>query len=62
MFIPDPTFFHPGSKFFPSLIRIKEFKYFNPKKWFLTLGIRSGLFIPDSDSDFFDGRLVNLND
>jgi hypothetical protein len=29
MFIPDPdpTFFHPGSR-----IRIKEFKYFNPKK------------------------------
>jgi hypothetical protein len=32
MFIPDPTFFHPGFR-----IRIKEFKYFNPKKtkkWF----------------------------
>jgi hypothetical protein len=27
--IPDP-----GSKLFPSRIRIKEFKYFNPKKWF----------------------------
>jgi hypothetical protein len=26
MFIPDPTFSHPGSR-----IRIKEFKYFNPK-------------------------------
>jgi hypothetical protein len=25
--IPDPTFFHPGSR-----ILIKEFKYFNPKK------------------------------
>jgi hypothetical protein len=22
--IPDPTFFHPGSEFFPSRIRIKE--------------------------------------
>jgi hypothetical protein len=22
--IPDPNFFHPGSEFFPSLIRIKE--------------------------------------
>jgi hypothetical protein len=31
MFIPDPTFFHPGS-----WIRIKEFKYFNPRKWFLS--------------------------
>jgi hypothetical protein len=43
MFIPDP-----GSDFFPSRIRnfyipdpgfrilIKEFKYFNPKKWFLS--------------------------
>ncbi len=30
-FIPNPTFFHPGSR-----IRIKEFKYFNPKKWFLS--------------------------
>jgi hypothetical protein len=26
MFIPDTDFFHPGSR-----IRIKEFKYFNPK-------------------------------
>jgi hypothetical protein len=31
MFIPDP-----GSEFFPSRISIKEFKYFNPKKWFLS--------------------------
>jgi hypothetical protein len=29
MFIPDPNFYHPGSR-----IRIKELKYFNPKKWF----------------------------
>jgi hypothetical protein len=29
--IPDPTFSHPGSR-----IRIKYFKYFNPKKWFLS--------------------------
>jgi hypothetical protein len=36
MFIPDPTFFHPGSELFPSRIRIKDFKYFNPKKWFLS--------------------------
>jgi hypothetical protein len=38
MFIPDPTLFHPGSELSPSRIRIKEFKYFNPKKtkkWFL---------------------------
>jgi hypothetical protein len=27
MFIPDPNCLHPGSR-----IRIKEFKYFNPKK------------------------------
>jgi hypothetical protein len=27
--IPDPNVFHPRSR-----IRIKEFKYFNPKKWF----------------------------
>ncbi len=42
MFIPDPgsdffpsrippNCFHPGSR-----IRIKEFEYFNPKKWFLS--------------------------
>jgi hypothetical protein len=33
MFIPDP-----GSEFFPSQVRnrIKEFKCFNPKKWFLS--------------------------
>jgi hypothetical protein len=31
MFIPGP-----GSDFFPSRIRIKEFNYFNPKKWFLS--------------------------
>jgi hypothetical protein len=29
--IPDPIFFHPGSA-----IRIKEFKYLNPQKWFLS--------------------------
>ncbi len=31
MFIPDPTFFHPGSR-----IYIKEFKHFNPKNWFFS--------------------------
>jgi hypothetical protein len=36
MFIPDQTFFHPGSELSPSRIRIKELKYFNPKKWFLS--------------------------
>jgi hypothetical protein len=37
--IPDPTFYHPGSRIQPVSIpdpgsrnRIKEFKYFNPKK------------------------------
>jgi hypothetical protein len=48
--IPDPTFFHPGSR-----IRIKEFKYFNPKKWFLRSrkydpGCSS--LTPDLDADF----------
>jgi hypothetical protein len=33
--IPDPNFFHPGSR-----IRIKEFKYFNPQKWFVRNMIR----------------------
>jgi hypothetical protein len=46
MFIPDPNFFpsriqifcHPRSR-----IRIKEFKYFNPNKWFSQLS--AGLWI-----------------
>jgi hypothetical protein len=29
-----------GSEFFPSRIRIKEFKYLNPKKWFLSVSSR----------------------
>jgi hypothetical protein len=33
---PGSDFFHPGPQIFPSRIRIKEFKYFNLKKWFLT--------------------------
>jgi hypothetical protein len=41
MFIPDP-----GSEFFPSRIRIKEFKYLNPKKLFL----RSRKYDPGSSS------------
>jgi hypothetical protein len=51
--IPDPNCLHPGSR-----IRIKEFKYFNPKKpkkWFLSSrkydpGCSSR--IPDPDADF----------
>ncbi len=27
---------YPGSEFFPSRILVKEFKYFNPKKWLLS--------------------------
>ncbi len=41
--IPDPSFFHPGSR-----IRLKEFKYFNPNKWFSE--IWSGFFLPIPDS------------
>ncbi len=39
MFIWDPNFSitYLGSVFFPSLIRIKEFKCFNPKKLFFKL-------------------------
>jgi hypothetical protein len=40
---------YPGSEYFPSRIRSKEFKYFNPSKLFLSSG---GLFIPDPDLDF----------
>jgi hypothetical protein len=34
--IPVPSAADPGSELFPSRIHIKEFKYFNPKKWFLS--------------------------
>ncbi len=52
--IPDPKFefFHPGSR-----IHIKEFKYFNKKKWFLSsqkydTGFPSRIRIPDLDLDY----------
>ncbi len=51
--ITDPTFFHPGSEFFPSRIHIKEFKYFNPKLFFKLSEIWSGLFIADLDPPDF---------
>ncbi len=35
--IPDLNFSHPGSKFFTSRIRIKEFKYLKPKNCFQAL-------------------------
>ncbi len=52
---PGSVFFHPGSELFPSRICIKESKYFNPKKWFLSSrkydpGCSSR--IPDPDPDF----------
>jgi hypothetical protein len=53
MFVPDPTLFHPGSR-----IRIKEFKYFNPKKpkkWFISsrkYDPGCSYRIPDPDADF----------
>jgi hypothetical protein len=52
--IPDSTFFHPGSELSPSRIRIKEFKYFNPKNWFLSSRkydpvCSSRIRIPDAD-------------
>jgi hypothetical protein len=56
MFIPDRTFFHPGSELSPSRIpdpksSSKNLSILTPKKakkWFLS----SGLFIPDPDADF----------
>ncbi len=39
---------YPGSEFFPSRIRIKEFKYFNPNKWFLALGNKTRVVNPGS--------------
>jgi hypothetical protein len=40
MFMPEP-----GSEFFPSWIRVKEFKYFNSKNCFLS----SRKYVQDSD-------------
>ncbi len=51
-------FFQPGSELFPSWIRIKEFKYFNPpKNWFVSSrkyypGFSFRIRIPDPDPDF----------
>ncbi len=47
-------FFHPGSELFPSRIRIKEFKYFKPNKWFQSSrkydpGCSSLILDPDPD-------------
>ncbi len=52
MFNPDPNFLHAGSR-----ICIREFKYFNLKKWFLSSrkydsGCLSRIRIPDPDPDF----------
>ena len=51
--IPDPNFFHPGSR-----IHIKEFKYLNPKNYFLSSwkydpGCSFWIPDPDLDPDFF---------
>ncbi len=53
MLIPDPNVFHSGSLFVPSRIRLKELRYFNPKKLFLSTqkydsGFLSRIRIPDS--------------
>ncbi len=54
MFIPDPNFSipDPWSEFFPSRIRIKEFKYLTRKIVSKFSEIWSELFIPDPDPDF----------
>ncbi len=49
---PGSKFFHTGSEFFPSRIRIKEFKYFKPKIVTKLSEIWSRLFIPDPDPGF----------
>ncbi len=45
---------YPGSEFSTSRMRIKDLRYFHPKKWFLAKlsEIWSGLFIPDPGSGF----------
>jgi hypothetical protein len=49
---PDPNFINPETR-----IRIKEFKYLNPKKWFLSTqeydpGCSCRIRIPDPEPDF----------
>jgi hypothetical protein len=49
---PGSEYFYPGSR-----IRIKKFKHFNPKIWFLSsrkydLGFSSRIGIPNPDPDF----------
>jgi hypothetical protein len=74
MFIPDPTFFHPGSRIpdpnclHPgSRILIKELKYFNPKKSKKNGFLSSKKYdpgcssrIPDPDADFLSSRIPDL--
>jgi hypothetical protein len=52
---------YPGCEFFSSpdryRIRIKDFKYLNPKIVSRLSEIRSGLFIPDPDPDFLPSRI-----
>jgi hypothetical protein len=68
--IPDPTYFHPGSRIrtvsIPdpgSRILIKEFKHFNPKKakkWFISskkYDPSCSSRIPDPDADFLPSRI-----
>ncbi len=54
MLIPDPKFFPSRILIFPSgfQIRIKEFKYFNPKIVYKLSVILFGLFIQDADPGF----------
>jgi hypothetical protein len=65
MYFQDPTLFHPGSEFFPSRIRIKKFKYINPKKWFLSSrkhypGCSSRIRFPDRNMTFYLSRISDL--
>ncbi len=55
--IQDPNLFHPGSEFFPPRIRVKEFKYSNPKIVSKLSEIWSRLFIPDPDPVFYPSRI-----
>ncbi len=57
--ISDPNFFHPGSR-----ICIKEFQYFNPKKWFLSSrkyesGCSPGSWIRILILNFYPSRILD---
>jgi hypothetical protein len=53
MFIPDPDFFHPGSRILDPGSASKNLSFLPQKIVSILSEIWSGLFLPDPDPDFF---------